>query len=844
MKLVNLIVVLILLASTKLEAQQLNYQGIARNANGVALSLQQISLRLSIRDGSANGIIVYSETRSLRTNQFGLFTIVIGSSGASNVSGSFNAINWITGNKFLQVEIDPDGGSNFSNAGTSQLQSVPFAFFAAAAYPVGNAGGDLQGSTYPNPIIAPLTVTTDKIANTAITNEKIKDSTIANNKLQNSVITINNQPLPLGGAQYFATGIAGTNFNIRSQDSVHTFNIPTASATARGLLSPSSFTIFNNKQDALNGLGFVKSNNGLISYDNTNYTPTTRTINGLDLSFNRIFTTDNIGEGAANFYFTNARARNALSVTAPLNYSAGVFGIQNANSLQAGALTNTDWITFNGKQNALNGIGFVKATGTTISYDNTNYTPTIRTINGLDLSVDRTFTTDNISQGTSNFYFTNTLARQAIGIAGENYISYNSSTGAFTANAINLSGSNVTGTLAAARFGTLTGDITNIPGSYTTSISNGAVTTAKIADNSITNIKLQNSSFTLGSTTVGLGANPTSIAGLTSLTATSFIGALTGNATTAATLQNARNFSITGDVTATAQSFNGAANVTLSTTLANTAVTAATYGTATSVPTITIDSKGRITNAITTAITGVSTLGSSLNSANIIVGNASNQATAVAMSGDVSISNTGATTIANSAITSTKIADGAVLLTKLENIATGTFLANISGSSAPPTAVPIPSGILNQSTVQSGASFNISGNGTIGTNLTVGGTATISSLTAAAVTSTAGGLLTGSDKRLKNRISDIELGLKEIMELRPKKYFYNVDSSNIRYGLIAQEVQSIIPDIVKPLSKEKDLLGIYMDGINVILIKAIQEQQKLIQELEKRIDYLEKKSKK
>lgn len=201
MKLVNLIVVLILLASTKLEAQQLNYQGIARNANGVALSLQQISLRLSIRDGSANGIIVYSETRSLRTNQFGLFTIVIGSSGASNVSGSFNAINWITGNKFLQVEIDPDGGSNFSNAGTSQLQSVPFAFFAAAAYPVGNAGGDLQGSTYPNPIIAPLTVTTDKIANTAITNEKIKDSTIANNKLQNSVITINNQPLPLGGAQ-------------------------------------------------------------------------------------------------------------------------------------------------------------------------------------------------------------------------------------------------------------------------------------------------------------------------------------------------------------------------------------------------------------------------------------------------------------------------------------------------------------------------------------------------------------------------------------------------------------------------------------------------------------------
>ena len=764
MKLVNLIVVLVLLAHTKLEAQQLNYQGIARNANGVALSLQQINLRLSIRDGSTTGAIVYSETRLLRTNQFGLFTVVIGSTGASNVSGSFNTINWITGNKFLQVEIDPDGGNNFLNAGTSQLQSVPFAFFAAAAYPVGNAGGDLLGSTYPNPVIAPLAVSTNKIANNAITNEKIKDSTITNNKLANSIITINDQPLQLGGAHYFTVGTAGTNFTIRSQDSVHTFNIPTASTTARGLLSPANFTIFSNKQDALNGLGFVKSNNGLISYDNTNYTPTSRTINGFDLSANRILTTDNINEGNSNQYFTNTRARTALTGGNAINYN--------------------------------NSTGIIS----------------------------------------SNF-----------SITGQPYLSYAATTGQLTANAIDLSGTQVTGTLAAARFGALTGDITNTPGSYTTIINTGAVTTAKIADNAITNAKLQNSSFTLGSTSISLGTNPTTIAGLTSITATSFIGTLTGNASTASTattLQNARNFSITGDITAAAQSFNGATNVVLSSTLANTSVTPATYGTATSVPTITVDSKGRITNAGATTITGVSTLGSSLNSANIIIGNASNQATAVAMSGDVSISNTGATTIASSAITGTKIANGAVLLTKLENIATGTFLANISGSSAPPTAVPIPSGILNQNTIQSGASFNISGNGTIGTNLTVGGTATISSLTAAAVTSTAGGLLTGSDKRLKNRISDIELGLKEIMELRTKKYFYNVDSSNIRYGLIAQEVQSIIPDIVKPLSKEKDLLGIYMDGINVILIKAIQEQQKLIQELEKRIDQLEKKSKK
>lgn len=45
--------------------------------------------------------------------------------------------------------------------------------------------------------------------------------------------------------------------------------------------------------------------------------------------------------------------------------------------------------------------------------------------------------------------------------------------------------------------------------------------------------------------------------------ATAFAGALSGNATTATTLATTRTFSITGALTATAQNFNGGANVTL-----------------------------------------------------------------------------------------------------------------------------------------------------------------------------------------------------------------------------------------------------------------------------------------
>lgn len=47
--------------------------------------------------------------------------------------------------------------------------------------------------------------------------------------------------------------------------------------------------------------------------------------------------------------------------------------LQNATSGQSGQLTSTDWNTFNGKQAALNGTGFVKVTGTTVSYDNSTY---------------------------------------------------------------------------------------------------------------------------------------------------------------------------------------------------------------------------------------------------------------------------------------------------------------------------------------------------------------------------------------------------------------------------------------------------------------------------------------
>ena len=98
-----------------------------------------------------------------------------------------------------------------------------------------------------------------------------------------------------------------------------------------------------------------------------------------------------------------------------------------------------------------------------------------------------------------------------------------------------------------------------------------------------------------------------------------------------------------------------------------------------------------------------------------------------------------------------------------------------------------------------------------------------------------------SDERLKNNITIIENPIDKVKQLRGIEYEWNGLQSNYPSGskdsgIIAQDVQKVLPQLVK--ERKGGYLGVRHDRLVGLLIESVKEQQQQIDELKKEVQEL------
>ena len=133
-KLLALFLLTFLSAASVLQAQApqaVTLQSVLRDAAGRLVANRNVGVRITLRQTSAMGPVVYQETHTPTTNQNGLYTVFFGQ--GTPTSGTFPGINWANGPFYATVEADPNGGNNYTLTVNHPIVSVPYALYAEQA---------------------------------------------------------------------------------------------------------------------------------------------------------------------------------------------------------------------------------------------------------------------------------------------------------------------------------------------------------------------------------------------------------------------------------------------------------------------------------------------------------------------------------------------------------------------------------------------------------------------------------------------------------------------------------------------------------------------------------------
>jgi hypothetical protein len=355
---------------------------------------------------------------------------------------------------------------------------------------------------------------------------------------------------------------------------------------------------------------------------------------------------------------------------------------------------------------------------------------------------------------------------------------------------------------------------------------------------------------TVGTTAIALGGSSTTLAGLSSVSSTGFTGALTGNASTATTLATARTINGT--------SFNGSADITIPNLVSGSAQI--TYASISSIPGGIVSGAAQVTPLLPTGtISGSSQVVGSSITTNTVTFNG----TAVALGGSgtitaanpnaltigtglsgtsytgasaVTIANTGVLSItSNTGLSTNASATGNVTITN-----TG-VTSNVAGTGISVSGATGAVTITNTGVTSAVAGTGVSVSGATGAvTFSIGqAVATTSAVTFASVSAT-GDIVaySTSDKRHKNNIQTISNAVLKVKQLNGVTWEWNDDVNEVtkstpKTGLIAQEVQQVLPQVIT--ERADGFLALDYSKMVGLLVEAIKEQQTQIDQLKAQI---------
>ena len=854
--------------------QKFNYQAVARNAAGAVLANQAIGLKISLLDGSAAGTVQYAETHNVTTNAFGLFNIAIGSGTVS--SGSMAGVTWSAGNKFIKSEFDPAGGTAYTLAGTSELLSVPYAMYAQASA-TGGTGTTYTGGAGINITGAGVISATDNSA----TNELQTISLTGNQlTLSNTGGTVT---LPTGTTYTAGTGISlAGNAIANTGDLSATNELQALSITGNQLtLSNTGGTVtLPTGTTYTAGTGISLAGNAIA---NTGDLSATNELQALSITGNQL-TLSNTGGTVTLPTGTTYTAGNGISLAG--NAIANTGDLSTTNELQTISLTGNQLTLSNTGGtvtlptgttytagtgiNIAGGVISASGAGLTLPYAGTTATLPASSLTAFSVTETTTAFASNAvaikgvsslgigvyGQGTAGVYGQSTSGNGVRGVATTGVGVDGSSTSFYGVSGVSSSSYGVFGSstsnTAAGVYGINTSGGEGVQGTGTsgTGVNGRSTSSTGVYGGSTSGFGV----FGQSQSNNGVYGSSTSNNGVRGLTTSSTLAAVLGANTSGGS-------GVEGSATS-GNGVRGVATTGIGVDGSSTSNDGVRGGSTSGIGVRGVSSSGYGVRGVTSSSTLAGVYGLNTSGGNGVEGIAT---TGIGVFGQSTSSNAGYFT------SSTGIGVNAVTTT-----GTGVFggsnsgfaVHGISGSSngvrgistsADGTWGETSSNTLagvfgnNNAGGRGVEGYSAAGNGVFGRT---GGTAAAGAYgvySSGDAFKTMGGSMwiIPSDVQLKNNIRPFEDGLGVLMQIKPKKYFYNglagTRSDDEVVGIIAQEMQKIAPYTVAPSMVDlhpeanngrgsgvkSEILTYNANALIYITVNAIQEQQTQIENLKK-----------